>query len=117
MTVSKVYLSLKKLHTKNTQTQKYLKKNQKKDYLFFTNNEDYTKITLKKHKQQKKRSNKKRPIFQNYLKKPTKIKPEKKQQNAKKKKTHIFERKQHPSKKKMKKNTSYTFVEKKQNQK
>ena len=58
--------------------------------MFFTNHEDYTKITLKKHKQQKKRSNKKRPIFQNYLKKPTKIKPKKKQQNAKKKKTHTF---------------------------
>ena len=69
--------------------------------MFFTNHEDYTKITLKKHKQQKKRSNKKRPKFQNYLKKPTKIKPKKKQQNAKKKKnTHIFEKKQHPSKKK-----------------
>ena len=56
MTVSKVDLSLKKLHPQNMHTQKYLtkKKNQKKDCLFFINHEEYTKISLKKQQRQKK---------------------------------------------------------------
>lgn len=81
--------------------------------MFFTNNEDYTKITLKKHKQQKKRSNKKRPIFQNYLKKPTKIKPKKKQQNAKKKKTHTFLKKNNTQAKKNEKKIHPILLSKK----
>ena len=80
--------------------------------MFFTNHEDYTKITLKKHKQQKKRSNKKRPIFQNYLKKPTKIKPKKKQQNAKKKK-HTFLKKNNTQAKKNEKKIHPILLSKK----
>ena len=56
MTVSKVYLSLKKLHPKNTQTQKYLTKKEPKERLFvfhksrrlYKNNTKKTQTTKKK---------------------------------------------------------------------